>query len=224
MPRLLFSGMLLTEAGTITRLAPQKRNKERVNVYLDGEFAFGLALNAASGLRVGQTLSGREVEELQAVDTVEKAKASAYRFLSYRPRSTAEVRKRLQQKGYDENVIESVVGRLGELSLLDDAQFASYWVEQRETFRPRSRRALRYELYQKGVRREIVEQALAELDETDSAKRAVERKLHQWNQLPRDDFFQKIHRFLQSRGFGYAVATEVSEELWQAVNADKDAS
>lgn len=213
----------MKEAGTITRLAPQKRNKERVNVYLDGEFAFGLALNAAARLRVGQILSGSDVEELQVDDTVEKAKASAFRFLSYRPRSTAEVRKRLQQKGYEDNVVETVIGRLSELSLLDDAEFAAYWVEQRETFRPRSRRALRYELYQKGVHREIVEQALAELDETDSARRAAERKAHQWQQLPRDDFFQKMHRFLQSRGFNYAVATEVSEELWQAVNTDEDA-
>jgi regulatory protein len=83
---LFFLDGLVKEAGTITRLAPQKRNKERVNVYLDGDFAFGLALVAASGLRVGQTLSGREVEELQAVDTIEKAKASAVRFLSYRPK------------------------------------------------------------------------------------------------------------------------------------------
>jgi regulatory protein len=216
--------MLLTEAGTITRLAPQRRNKERVNVYLDGEFAFGLALNASSGLRVGQTLSSREIEKLQAIDTVEKAKAAAYRFLSYRPRSTAEVRKRLLQKGYDEQVVQSVIARLTELSLLDDAGFAAYWVEQREAFRPRSRRALRYELFQKGVSREIVEHALAELDETESARRAAERKLHQWDRLPRDEFFQKMQRYLRSRGFNYAVATEVTEEMWQAADADQEAS
>ena len=134
------------------------------------------------------------------------------------------MRKRLKQKGYEENVVEIVIDRLTELSLLDDAEFAKYWVEQRETFRPRSRRALRYELYQKGVSRETVEKALSEIDETDSAKRAAGKKLHQWERLPRDDFFQKIHRFLQSRGFNYAVATEVSEELWQAVSADEDAS
>lgn len=216
--------MLLTDAGTITRLAPQKRNKERINVYLDGEFAFGLALNAASGLRVGQTLSGQEIDELQAIDTVEKAKASAFRFLSYRPRSTTEVRKRLLQKGYDEQVVQSAIARLTELSLLDDAGFAAYWVEQREAFRPRSRRALRYELFQKGVSREIVERALSELDDTESARSAAERKLHQWEQLPRDNFFQKMHRYLQSRGFNHAVATEVTEEMWQTANAGPEAS
>jgi regulatory protein len=214
----------VTEAGTITRLAPQKRNKERVNVFLNDDFAFGLALNAASGLRIGQTLSSQEIEDLQALDTVEKAKALAYRFLSYRPRSTAEVRKRLQKKGYEENVIEPVIGRLAELSLLDDAVFATYWVEQRETFRPRSRMALRYELYQKGVCREIVEQALSELDETESAKRAAGKKLYQWEQLPKDDFFLKIGRFLQGRGFNYAIAADVSEELWQTINADESTS
>lgn len=212
----------MKDAGTITRLSPQKRNKERVNVYLDGDFAFGLALDAAAGLRVGQTLSNRDVEELQAVDTFEKAKALAFRFLSYRPRSTAELRRRLLQKGYEENVAENVIDRLIELSLLNDVEFAAYWVEQRETFRPRSLRALRYELYQKGVKREIVEQALSGLDETDSARRAVEKKSHQWEHLPRDEFFSKVHRFLQNRGFNYAVAAEISEELWQSVGSEAD--
>jgi regulatory protein len=76
-------------AGTITALRFQKRNKNRVNVYLDGQFAFGLVAIEAARLRVGQTLSDNDVARLQMRDEVERAYERALNFLSYRPRSEA---------------------------------------------------------------------------------------------------------------------------------------
>jgi len=72
--------------GIITALSAQKRSQDRVNVYLDGEFAFGLAAIAAVRLRVGQTLTAADIAALQETDAVEKAKESALHLLGYRPR------------------------------------------------------------------------------------------------------------------------------------------
>jgi regulatory protein len=205
---------------TITDLQPQKRRKDRVNVFLDGQFAFGLQEATAVALSVGQHLSGTEIEALKQADSVEWARQLAYRLISLRPRSTAEIRRHLHKKGVDDGSIEQVIGRLTELDLLDDAAFARYWVDQRETFKPRGRRALQYELTQKGLSRQLVEQALAEVDEKAAARRAGEKKASLWAHLSEEEFLTKMGGFLGRRGFDYALIAEVSAQLWIERNGD----
>ncbi|HIP73940.1 MAG TPA: regulatory protein RecX, partial [Anaerolineae bacterium] len=130
----------------VTALTKQKRNPNRVNVYLDDEFAFGLAAFTAVSLRIGQHLTEADIDKLKVADSQETAKQAAIRFIEYRPRSTAEVRRRLRQKGFDEAAIDHAIERLQAVALLDDLAFARYWVDQRETFKPRSQMALRQEL------------------------------------------------------------------------------
>jgi regulatory protein len=202
--------------GKITAITRQKRNKERVNIFIDGTYAFSLAEITAAWLKTGQELTPEDIARLDAEDAVEKAKQSAYRYLSYRPRSTAEVRQNLLKKEYDEPVVEQVLARLTELNLLNDRDFARFWIEQRETFKPRSQRALRQELYQKGISREIIDEAVSGVDETAAARKAAQKKAQNWNHLPRETFFSKMNGFLQRRGFNYAITKTVTEELWQS--------
>ncbi|MCI0399226.1 MAG: RecX family transcriptional regulator [Chloroflexi bacterium] len=206
----------------ITALTPQKRDKERVNVYLDGEYAFGLALVTAGWLQVGQALSDEQIARLQADDTLERAKQSAYHFLSYRPRSLAEVRRNLLDKGFDDAVVDQALERLAELNLVDDQAFARYWVEQRETFKPRSRLALRQELRQKGLSREEIDEALADVDEPAAAYKAGQKKATQWAHLPEAEFLIKMGRFLQRRGFSYATVEDVAREIWEGLHNQND--
>jgi regulatory protein len=204
----------------ITDLQPQKRRKDRVSVFLDGHFAFGLQEATAVGLFIGQNLSESDVEALKQADSVEWAKQVAYRLLGLRPRSTEEVRRHLRKKDVEEAIIDRVIDRLHELNLLDDAAFARYWVEQRETFKPRSRRALQYELYQKGLSRQIIEEAVAEVDETAAARRASQSKALRWARLPEEDFRAKMQGFLGRRGFNYAIISDVTRQLWQEYAGD----
>ncbi len=191
-----------------------------MNVYLDGEFAFGLSLMTAANLSIGQVLKPDEVEALKAADEVERAKASAYRYLSYRPRSIAELKRQLVNKGYKETTVDQVIDRLSELELIDDIAFARYWVEQRETFKPRGRRALRYELYQKGIDRQIVDMVVAEVDETVSAKKAARKKAKLWRELPEGQFYEKLGNYLKRRGFSYEIARSVTQEFWSSTSHD----
>jgi regulatory protein len=87
---------------------------------------------------------------------------AAVRFLESRQRSIREVRRRLGQAGYPAPLIDAAIERLEELGVLDDEAFARAWVESRDRARPRGERALRSELAQKGVAREIVDRILAE--------------------------------------------------------------
>ena len=206
---------------TITALNNQKHNAERLNVYLDGEFAFGLDWAVAGSLSVGQILSPNEVEALQQQDDIEKAKKSALHLIGRRPRSVVEIDRNLRKKAFDDRVIEQVIDRLTAVDLLNDAAFAGYWVEQRDTFRPRSKLALRQELQQKGLSRVVIDTALKEVDEESAARRVAEKQATRWGHLSEEEFRVKLGRFLQRRGFPYDVIRTTTNDIWQVVSEEE---
>ena len=118
-------------AGHITRMAFQQHTADRVNVYLDGQFALALPAMEAAGLRIGQYLDDLQIAQLREADALQKAYDRAVHYLSFRPRSREEVRRHLTQAGIDAEVIEAALDRLAVQRYLDDAEFARYWVESR---------------------------------------------------------------------------------------------
>ena len=205
---------------TITALEIQKRNKERVNVYLDGEYAFSLALIEAAKLRKGQSLTDAEIDALCGEDDVTRSVDYAANFLSYRPRSVAEVRRNLEKKDLPEAIIEQAIDRLQQLGYVDDVAFARYWLENRDTFKPRGPAALRYELRQKGVAEDIIGAALESLDPFDAARRAGEAKARRLRGLTREAFRNKLGSFLQRRGFRYETTRDVIHQIIDELVAD----
>lgn len=202
---------------TITALRFQKRNKDRVNVYVDGQFAFGLAAILAAHLRVGQTLGDEDVARLGIQDDVEQAYERALNFLSYRPRSQTEVRRNLRKKELEDSVVETVLDRLTEAGLLDDRGFAHYWVENRVQFNPRGVRALRQELWQKGVSSAIIDDVLADFDEEPSARTVAEAGAPRFMHLAPRQFRQKLGAYLARRGFSYTAITPLIQEMLETV-------
>jgi regulatory protein len=205
----------------ISALKVQQRNPRRVNVYLDGEFAFGLERVAAAWLRIGQELSDEKIAQLQSEDEGEKAYQQALKLLSYRPRSVAEVQKKLEGRGVPENVLAEVIARLHRSGLLDDARFAREWAENRSEFRPRSRRALAIELRQRGLDNDSIAQAVTELDDDNLAYQAARKYSHRLQGLEWQAFRQKLVGFLGRRGFNYAVAAPVVRRVWDENHTDK---
>ena len=203
-------------AGTVTALRFQKR-QDRVNVYIDGQFAFGLAAIEAARLRVGQTWSDDDVARLQVQDKVERAYERALNFLSYRPRSEDEVRRNLHKKNVEDEVIQIVIERLTQSELLDDQEFARYWVENRLQFNPRGERALRYELRGKGVSDSIIADALAGFDEEVAARKVAEAGARRLAHLEPREFRRKLGAYMARRGFSYAVVGPLVEEMLEAV-------
>jgi len=207
-------------AGTITALKIQKRNPRRVNVFLDSHYAFGLAAIEAARLQRGQVLSDGDIERLKERDSFEKAHDRALRFLSYRPRSEAEVRRYLQGKAVSPAVEEEVIERLTRANLLDDLDFARYWVENRVSFNPRGLRMLRYELRQKGLSDEIIAQALTDLDEEEGAYQVALRRGRRLAHLDKVSFRKKLSAHLLRRGFPYEVVNPTVERAWQELGAE----
>jgi len=196
-------------AGTITGFKSQKRAKMRVNVYLDEQFAFGLAVIHATQLQVGQWLSDEAIAALQSADEVERAREYALNYLSYRPRSVAEMQRHLLKHGFGADAVTTVLQGLQRVGLVDDVAFAQYWVDNRARFRPRGRRALVQELMQKGISAQTIEIALAEYDETVAAQQVAEEQGRRLAHLPPDMFRRRLTQRLARRGFSYALIQEV---------------
>lgn len=211
----------------ITAIEPQK-NRNRVNIHLDGEFAFGLARITAAWLKVGDVLSEEKVANLQAEDARERAFQQAMLFLSYRTRSENEIRQNLRKHEIPEEVVEETIARLRENGLANDNQFARAWVENRNTFRPRSRRALTMELRQKGLDDETVQAAVSSVDENalayESARKRAGRlkgaalsssKGQEWG-----EFRKKLSEYLARRGFPYSVIAPVVTQVWSELHGE----
>lgn len=202
---------------TITALTIQKRNKERVNLFLDGEYAFSLGLDVAIGLKRGQCLSPVEIAALQHEDEILRAYHYALRLLGYRPRSRVEMERRLRQKGFAPAAVEVALQRLIDKRYVDDEAFARYWLDQRQRNRPRGARAIGYELRQKGVDHDTINQVLDDVDEVAAAWAAIERKLNRWQGLDEAAFRKKAMGFLMRRGFGYAVVRGICQKAWATI-------
>jgi len=209
-------------AGTITALTVQQKNKDRVNVYLDGRFAFGLAAIEAARLRRGQTLSDDEIAALQNRDEVQKAHESALHYLDYRPRSVDEIRRHLKGKDVAPEVMDEVIERLTGVGLLDDRAFARYWLENRSDFSPRGERALRLELRQKGVPSDTIAEVLSEgHNEDKAAYRAAMAQARKVRTADPVEFRRKMEAHLARRGFSYDTAREATARAWSELHTSE---
>jgi regulatory protein len=200
----------------VTALRTGRRGK-RVNVFLDGRFAFSLEAELAvkEGLGVGQELSESDIEALTGADLSQRCLNAALHYLGYRPRSEAELRQRLGRRGFDGDNVETVIAKLKEQGLVNDLAFAQFWKENRQAFSPRSQWLTRSELRQKGVAEDIISQVVAEVDDEDSAYRAAITKARH---LPTADYQSFRHRlgdYLKRRGFGYGVINHTLQKVWQ---------
>jgi regulatory protein len=206
---------------TITAIEPQKRDPNRVNIHLDGNYAFGLSRITAAWLKVGQELSEDKIASLQAEDSRELAYQQALLFLSYRARSESEIRQNLSKHEIPSDVIEQTLERLRENRLADDHQFARAWVENRNTFRPRSRRALQMELRQKGLSDETSQSALEGLDEEALAYEAGLKKARRLQSEEWSGFRKKLSEHLARRGFPYSVIASVVSRIWKETHTEQ---
>lgn len=205
----------------ITSIEQQKKNPNRVSIFLDGEYAFGLSRLVAAWLKAGQDLTDEKVNELQTEDAQEIAMQKALNFLGYRARSRIEVVKNLEKHEIPAAVIESTISRLEELKLVNDDDFARSWVENRNTFRPRSSRVIAYELRLKGLDRELISKVVSEnTEDRILAQEAARKYIRKVQNLEWQDFRQKLGGFLGRRGFSYEICSSVTREIWNELKAE----
>ena len=200
-------------SGTITALGAQARHSDRVNVSIDGTFAFGLSASIVleQGLFVGQVLSEDDVRDLRQLEEVSSATQSALRLVAHRARTEVELRKRLARNGFSSAAVDLTIERMRDWNYLDDEDFARRWVESREGHRPRAASMIKRELVGKGVDAETAEQVVADAA-IDEYKIALELG-QKWAGRPlredRETQRRRLAAYLQRRGFGWDVVRRV---------------
>ena len=193
----------------ITALEPQARNPDRVNLHVDGAFRIALAAEIAFGahLRVGNTVSEAALRNLEARDQAWKAREAALVLLSFRPRTAAELRRRLLRKEFSPEVVDPCVEGLVDAGLVNDTAFAETFVRDRVRLRPKGTRRLVQELRARGVAPEDAAVAVNEVfqgeavSEADLAREAA-RKWRPRAGEERSRARARLHAFLARRGFG----------------------
>lgn len=206
--------------GAITRLVQQKRDAERVSVFIDGTFAFGLALDLAvrAGLRKGQTLTVEEQQALLDDEERLKAKAVALDYIAYQARTEDEVRRKLARKGFPDEVADEAVARMEELGYLDDESYARAYARGRLAGRGHGPQRIRNDLRKRGVAAKTIDAVLEEVVEQDDLREtALRHGRKRWLRLASEQDprkrRKKLSDFLMRRGYGFDLIREVVEML-----------
>jgi len=199
----------------VTAVKPQKNGK-RVNIYLDGEFSFGIDLDnfVILGLKVGKEYSQDEIEKIIKKAGFQKTLDKLLRFATLRPRSEKEITLYLKRKKVHESLFDELFNRLKRLELLNDEQFAQWWVDQRIQFKSKSIREITQELLQKGISKDIVEEIIfkSQINDETSAKKTLHKYAYKWDKYDKRTKIQKEREFLLRKGFSWEVAKKLTEE------------
>lgn len=212
----------------ITALSAQVKNPERINVFVDGKFCFGLDLAQVVdlGVKVGLEISAARLSELEKEGEFGKLYLQALNYCLLRPRSVRELRDYLWRKtlpskyktrqgnikeraGVSADLTERVLAKLQSKNYVNDEKFAAWWVENRFRTKGVSARRLRQDLVSKGISHEVIERTLAESDRQDSDELAkiIAKKAKRYADS------QKLIAYLVRQGFDYDDVKQAVAEL-----------
>ena len=198
----------------ITSIEEQKK-KGRFNIFLDGEFAFGLYKETIYdfGLRVKDDLTEDKINEIKCYDEINFGKKVAIRFLNYKQRTEKEVHGKLKSHKLSEESINKIMIFLKEFKFVNDENYAKLFVESKKILKPEGRRTVRMKLAQKGINKDLSERSVSENyseeEEFIKAKELFDKYRKKVRGKNEADKKQKCYRFLLSKGFSYDLIRDV---------------
>lgn len=199
----------------ITSITRQQKDRNRLNIFLDGEFCFGLYENSVLkfGLRNGDELEQSEIDKIKEFDELEYGKKTAYTFLAYRQRSKKELSRKLQQKKISEKTIKKVLEILEKQKYIDDEKFAKNFLEDKLKSKPAGRRLLKLKLSEKGISREILQKTIDENYSDEKEFEAASLLLKKYKtgikKADSNEMKSKCYRYLISRGFDFEIVKKL---------------
>jgi len=196
----------------VTDISPQQRHAYIFNVYVDGKFKFGLSDTELRqhDIHIGIDITEKQIDELKHLANTSKAYSYCLNYIARRPRSCGELADYLRRKDYEPAVAEQVIDRLLRNKMLDDADFARIWVENRILLKPSSRRRLTQELRQKKIEPDIIDQILTRLDpdiELQQACTLIQKKMKNPSYIDQ----QKLIQYMLHQGFPFSVVKQALE-------------
>jgi len=200
----------------ITAIHKQKK-RNKVNIFIDEKFAFSLDYETLLkySLSKGVVLSEEKIRKIVKDADFAKWYSKALDLISRRPRSEKEIHDYLRKKAVGDLLMLEVTRELKERKFIDDTAFAFWFVDQRVNFRPKGKRALLYELKQKGISEDIINTVFSDnkLDEIQMAEKLVAKKMRLLQRFSKKKQREKIIMFLKRRGFLWDAIQQVAPEI-----------
>lgn len=211
--------------GIITKIEAQKRNKERVNIYIDEDYAFSLSAELVykEGLVAKMEVDSERLSKIATEEGFLKCKEAALRTIERTYKTEKEMRDKLILKEFDINLIDRTIGFLKEYNLLNDENYVKMYVKDK--IKSEGQNKIKYALMRKGINEELIREEIAKFNDGSQKEVAYDLAVKKYNLLAKreDDKYkisQKLYRFLTTRGYDYSVVSEVvkkvinSEELY----------
>ncbi|MBQ9090702.1 MAG: RecX family transcriptional regulator [Anaerotignum sp.] len=201
----------------VTAITPQKRDEKKFNIFIDGEYAFALPMQDILyfKLKEGREVPAETVEYIQESLIYIKAQDLALHFIGYKMRTVREIRMKLAEKEFSEEVIEKVIAFLEKYGYADDREYCRKYIKEKLRMKPNSGYALKIELKQRGISSRIIDEVMAEteVDEEGDAFRWLERKSRgQWP--PENEKKKKqLYDFLLRKGYSYDIIGEAFRQM-----------
>lgn len=206
----------------ITNIEEQKRNKERVNIYVDNDYAFSLSKEVLlkEKVKVNDIIDMEKMKKISKEDNFMKCKNSALRIIERTIKTEKEIREKLISKEYDEESIDRSIDFLKEYNFLNDENYARMYV--RDKSKAQGKNKIKYSLIRKGLDEEIILEELSKIDEEEEENTAYEMALRKYNIIKKREsdnykLSQKLYRFLISKGYGYDVASKVIKKITKGI-------
>jgi len=202
----------------ITSAVKHKNNPDMISIYIDNKYAFSIPNEEYLRLNLYERteLSEEEVKKIREEINIRAATQNGIRMLYSKDRTEYEMRQNLIRKGFDEDTAEGAVMQLKSMGYINDRLYAHKYISDRIKLKPKSKKALMYELQKKGIDREIIAEVLDEfeMDESIIAYRIARKKFNKYDIS--DPLIQKrIFSFLAHRGFSNEIINDVIKQLMQ---------
>lgn len=202
----------------ITKIEIGKRNKERVNIYIDDEFAFSLSAEIVykENLAPKQVIDVEKLTRLAREDEFMKCKSSALKIVERSYRTEKEIFNKLITKEYSKESINRTIEFLREYNLINDRNYVKMYVKDK--LKSQGKNKIKYNLKRKGISDELIIEELCKIDDEDSKNGAIILAQKKYNELKRREsdqykLSQKLYRFLISKGYNYDLASDVMKEV-----------
>lgn len=202
----------------ITKIEVGKRNKERVNIYIDEEYAFSISaeLIYKENIKVKDKIDVDSLKKLADEDNYIKCKNAALKTIERTYKSEKELAQKLALKGYDDHIINRTINFMKEYNLLNDNNYATMYVKDKS--RNIGKKKIKYSLLQKGIDEEIIESELEKIN-NDEVKAIVYemalKKYKVFSKRENDNYklTQKLYRFLMGKGYDYDLIKDVVKSI-----------
>lgn len=199
----------------ITDIKPQVKKQNRVSIFIDGKFAFGLDKSDCTfmGLKIGTELTQERYDYIIDNAVYAKAYQKADRYIGFKMRTEKEVRNKLIEEGYSDEITERVIASMLKYKYIDDMSYAIMYAKDCRKLKKWGPERIKAELYKKGVNPEYIENALSESDTEDTTE-IIETLLEKRIRNTPIDLKekQKHINFLLRRGFKYDDIKNVIEK------------